>query len=308
MTNVLLEGPGRTLECVYPKFMVDLVQGDETKRSGGFLQQQQRLRARLTQEVLSQTQLRAWVMAGVSSEHLVMRLKLVEKLAGTIDPGHLALVRIAERLVFLQQTEQPRGQSTPGVMQQLISLADGFAQRSAYKEKALTQRGLTVQAGEHSEQIFTRWRAGAYDGWSLPGRCFVALEELRWGAFGDACRLANADVVSMLKDNLRTMAAQTLAHSVNAAPTTRHYYHQWLNSPAVGGASEHNDLLSWLGDWCDAQRHPVSWSVTQRWQNVALGMPRLCSAKRLVDAMVEEIFAPPQLISCAGGGVRQRQA
>lgn len=52
MTNVLLEGPGRTLECVYPKFMVDLVQGDETKRSGGFLQQQQRLRARLTQEVL----------------------------------------------------------------------------------------------------------------------------------------------------------------------------------------------------------------------------------------------------------------
>jgi len=43
MTNVLLEGPGRTLECVYPKFMVDLVQGDETKRSGGFLQQQQRL-------------------------------------------------------------------------------------------------------------------------------------------------------------------------------------------------------------------------------------------------------------------------
>ncbi|MBC6503895.1 MULTISPECIES: diguanylate cyclase regulator RdcB family protein [Citrobacter] len=297
MTNVLLEGPGRTLECVYPKFMVDLVQGDETKRSGGFLQQQQRLRARLTQEVLSQTQLRAWVMAGVSSEHLVMRLKLVEKLAGMIDPGHLALVRIAEGLMCLQQTEHPRGLSTPGLVQQISSLADWFTQRGAYKEKAVTQRGLTVQAGEHSEQIFTRWRAGAYDGWSLPGRCFVALEELRWGAFGDACRLANADVVSMLKDNLRTMAAQALADSVNAAPATRHYYHHWLSTPAIGGSVEHHDMLSWLGDWCDAQRHPVSWSVTQRWQNVALGMPRLCSAKRLVDAMVEEIFAPPQLIS-----------
>lgn len=297
MTNVLLEGPGRTLECVYPKFMVDLVQGDETKRSGGFLQQQQRLRARLTQEVLSQTQLRAWVMAGVSSEHLVMRLKLVEKLAGMIDPGHLALVRLAEGLMCLQQTEHPRGLSTPGLVQQISSLADWFTQRGAYKEKAVTQRGLTVQAGEHSEQIFTRWRAGAYDGWSLPGRCFVALEELRWGAFGDACRLANADVVSMLKDNLRTMAAQALADSVNAAPATRHYYHHWLSTPAIGGSVEHHDMLSWLGDWCDAQRHPVSWSVTQRWQNVALGMPRLCSAKRLVDAMVEEIFAPPQLIS-----------
>ena len=292
MTNVLLEGPGRALECVYPKFMVDLVQGDETKRSGGFLQQQQRLRARLTQEVLSQTQLRAWVLAGVSSENLMMRLKLVEKLASMIDPGHLALVRITEGLAFLQETERPRGQSTPGIMQQINTLSSWFSQRSAYKEKALTQRGLTVQAGEHSEQIFTRWRAGAYDGWSLPGRCFAALEELRWGAFGDACRLGNADVVAMLKDNLCTMATQALAHSVKAAPTTRHYYHQWLSSPTAGGSREHNDMLSWLGDWCDMEQHPVSGSVTQRWQNVALGMPRLCSAKRLVEAMVEEIFAP----------------
>ena len=290
MTNVLLEGPGRTLECVYPKFMVDLVQGDETKRSGGFLQQQQRLRARLTQEVLSQTQLRAWVLAGVSSEHLVMRLKLVEKLAGMIDPGHLALVRIAEGLMFLQQTEHPRGLSTPGLLQQINSLADWFTQRGAYKEKAVTQRGLTVQAGEHSEQIFTRWRAGHYDGWSLAGRCFIVLEELRWGAFGDACRLAKEDVAAMLKDNLRSMAANYLAQGINASPTTRHFYHQWLTAPASPGSIDHKDMLGWLGDWCQADKHPVSWSVTQNWQTVALGMPRLCSAKRLVDGMVEEIF------------------
>jgi hypothetical protein len=54
---------------------------------------------------------------------------------------------------------------------------------------------------------------------------------------------------------------------------------------------DHKDMLGWLGDWCQADKHPVSWSVTQNWQTVALGMPRLCSAKRLVDGMVEEIFA-----------------
>jgi hypothetical protein len=27
MTTPLLDGPGRTLECINPKFMVDLVQG-----------------------------------------------------------------------------------------------------------------------------------------------------------------------------------------------------------------------------------------------------------------------------------------
>ena len=60
--------------------------------------------------------------------------------------------------------------------------------------------------------------------------------------------------------------------------------------PRTPGSIDHKDMLGWLGDWCQADSHPVSWSVTQNWQTVALGMPRLCSAKRLVDGMVEEIF------------------
>ncbi|MDA8477357.1 YjcZ-like family protein [Citrobacter sp. Awk 4] len=300
MINALREGPGRMLECIRPKFMVSLIQGDELKRSGDKLRQLS-IRERLLQEMLTYTQLRTWPMTG-GSEHLLMRLTLVEKLAGMIDPGHLALSRIAQRLALLQHSELPRVYATPGIRQQLDALADEFTRRCTYKEKALTQRGLTVQAGEHSEQVFTRWRAGVYDGWSLPGRCFVALEELRWGAFGDACRLANADVVSMLKDNLRAMASHALAHSIHAAPTTRHYYSQWLNMPNSQATNDNHDLLNWLGDWCDADRHPVCWSVTQRWKNVALGMPRLCSAQRLAHAMVEEIFAPSPLAGPEGTG------
>lgn len=76
-------------------------------------------------------------------------------------------MRIAEGLRFYNKPNTRVG-FQPGLLQQINSLTDWFTQRAAYKEKALTQRGLTVQAGEHSEQIFTRWRAGAYDGWSLP--------------------------------------------------------------------------------------------------------------------------------------------
>ncbi|STD25293.1 protein YjcZ [Enterobacter asburiae] len=83
----------------------------------------------------------------------------------------------------------------------------------------------------------------------------------------------------MLKDNLRSMAANYLAQGINASPTTRHFYHQWLTTPASPGLIDHKDMLGWLGDWCQADQHPVSWSVTQNWQTVALGMPRLCSAK-----------------------------
>ena len=96
-----------------------------------------------------------------------------------------------------------------------------------------------MQAGEQSEQIFTRWRAGAYNAWSLPGRCFIVLEELRWGAFGDACRLGRPQAVALLLGDLRVKATQHLAESINAAPTTRHYYHQWFASSTVSTGGDH---------------------------------------------------------------------
>lgn len=74
-----------------------------------------------------------------------------------------------------------------------------------------------MQAGDQSEQIFTRWRAGAYNAWSLPGRCFIVLEELRWGAFGDAFRLGSPQAVALLLGDLCVKATQHLAESINAA-------------------------------------------------------------------------------------------
>lgn len=290
MKNRLLDGPGRVLESIHPKFIVDLVQGIDASRQAQIVPQQQLFRERLAQEIIAQTQLRSWAMSGVFNENETLRLGLAEKLASMLDPGHLALTRITLKLTVQQQTERRASSITPGMQQQYDELVEYFSQRAVWKEKALTQRGLTVQAGNHSDQVFAHWRAGNYNGWSLAGRCYIALEELRWGAFGDACRLANNDVATMLKDNLRLMAADFLAQGINASPATRHFYHQWLATPSTPDLMDNKDLLGWLGDWCDTDRHPICWSVTQSWQTVALGMPRLCSAMRLATAMVDEVF------------------
>ncbi|EJQ7968303.1 YjcZ-like family protein [Escherichia coli] len=284
MTKTLLDGPGRVLESVYPRFLVDLAQGDDARLPQAH---QQLFRERLMQELLSRVQLQTWTNGGMLNAPLSLRLTLVEKLASMLDPGHLALTQIAQHLALLQKMDHRQHSAFPELPQQIAALYEWFSARCRWKEKALTQRGLLVQAGEQSEQIFTRWRAGAYNAWSLPGRCFIVLEELRWGAFGDACRLGSPQAVALLLGDLRVKATQHLAESINAAPTTRHYYHQWFASS--GG--EHADFLSWLGKWTTADKQPVCWSVTQRWQTVALGMPRLCSAQRLVGAMVEEIFS-----------------
>ena len=286
MNTRLLEGPGARLESLHARFMVDLIQGIENPRQYTLAPQQQQFRERLMNEIVAQTQLRPWSAAGLFSDNPAMRLGLAEKLASQFDPGHLALTRMSRCLQVLQS----QSNGSVELRQQFGLIGEQFSLRADHKQRALTQRGLMVQAGLHSDEVFTRWHAGHYDGWSLAGRCFIALEELRWGAFGDAWRLANDEVRALLKDNLRSMAAQYLAEEIGAAKETRHFYHQWLASPTAVGLMDYKEMLAWFGGSCNAVRQPVCWSVTQTWQPVALGMPRLCSAIRLVDAMIEELF------------------
>ncbi|ENC7500151.1 YjcZ-like family protein [Escherichia coli] len=288
MIRTLLDGPGCVLELVHPRFLVDLAQGDDVRNPQAH---QQQFRERLMQALFARMPLKVLAKAEMINAPLSQRLALVERLTAVLDPGHLALTQIAQYLTLLQKMDFRPQPAFPELPQQIVALYEWFSARCRWKEKALTQRGLLVQAGEQSEQIFTRWRAGAYNAWSLPGRCFIVLEELRWGAFGDACRLGSPQAVALLLGDLRVKATQHLAESINAAPTTRHYYHQWFASSTVSTGGDHADFLSWLGKWSTADKQPVCWSVTQRWRTVALGMPRLCSAQRLAGAMVEEIFS-----------------
>lgn len=156
---------------------MDLAQGDDARLPQAH---QQQFRERLMQELLARVQLQTWTNGGMLNAPLSLRLTMVEKLASMLDPGHLALTQIAQHLALLQNGSPP-ALCFPGAPQQIAALYEWFSARCRWKEKALTQRGLLVQAGDQSEQIFTRWRAGAYNLWSLHRRCFIVLEELRWG-------------------------------------------------------------------------------------------------------------------------------
>ena len=61
-------------------------------------------------------------MAGMLNENAALRLGLAEKLAGMLDPGHLALTRMSDRLVALRQQVNPRLPQPPGLLQQYEEL------------------------------------------------------------------------------------------------------------------------------------------------------------------------------------------
>ncbi|WP_215197823.1 diguanylate cyclase regulator RdcB family protein, partial [Escherichia coli] len=65
----------------------------------------------------------------------------------------------------------------------------------------------------------------------------------------------------------------------------------WLGGQSREQAdNEWHEAINWLGDWCSEERHPVIWSTTQAAEYLPVRMPRLCSAERLSESMVDEIF------------------
>lgn len=82
MTKTLLDGPGRVLESVHPRFLVDLAQGDDARLPQAH---QQQFRERLMQELLARVQLQTWTNGGMLNAPLSLRLTLVEKLASMLD-------------------------------------------------------------------------------------------------------------------------------------------------------------------------------------------------------------------------------
>ncbi len=114
------------------------------------------------------------------------------------------------------------------------------------------------------------------------GRCYVALEELRWGAFGDVIRQGETGQVNQLLDILRHKALTQMAQESGGSATVRLNTLDWLGGQGREQAdNEWHDAINWLGDWCSEEQHPVIWSTTQAAEHLPVRMPRLCSAERL---------------------------
>ncbi|ELZ8931577.1 diguanylate cyclase regulator RdcB family protein [Cronobacter dublinensis] len=281
MNGSLVEGPGRHLHALHGRLMVDLAKGTDDDRHCRPHLQHQKVREQL------QKSLAAAEPPAATPD--ILALNMLATLSRQRPPGHLALSLTAQTLALRRQRLREKGASA-SFAEALDGIIGQYQHSAARLESQLRQQDLTAAAQRHFRDVMTRWQRGEFNGWSPAGRCYVALEELRWGAFGDALRLSAPSVKSALLQPVYEESAMRLAQSVDASTHTRHFYHQWMHMPPQPGLLEHKDLLCWLGADYDDERHPVSWSVTQTWQSVSLGMPRICSARRLANALVEEIF------------------
>lgn len=278
----------QVLACLPEKFIVDFANGIDVTKDHLRAQKDRRFFTRLKEGIGGQSAARQQAINASLADGVEASLSWLTELTSSLATTNYALAQVNDRVTSLVADTATLAHYSADTREQLNTLAEKVNTRLSNLEAQLNRVDMTQRAQLHLTQIFSGWRAGRFAALPLAGRCYVALEELRWGAFGDVIRHGARDQADQMLDILKNNTLTQLAQDHNSPATARHDTRSWLAWQA--DQNDWSETLDWMGDWCNEEAHPVIWSTTQRYDALPLRMPRLSSAERIADSMVDEIF------------------
>ena len=233
-----------------------------------------------------QAEINANLANGVESS-----LKWLGELSESLAQSNYAIVCVNNRLNDLKHDVAKIAHYSADTRQLLNALSVKMAERCDRLEHEVARIDFVQRVQINIEHVFSKWGAGKYQHFSPANRCYAALEELHWGAFGDFYR-SNASEYDKQRflEIAKNKAIDQVSKDVNVTCVTRLEAHDWLTMPSSPNAANLADALSYLGDAANDVQQPFIYSATQQPKQLPLRMPRLCSADRLGEAMLHEIF------------------
>lgn len=281
------------LNCLPEKFVVDFANGIDVAR-----ERQRYLAGRTTffnrlydgftgQGMRHQAEINASLTDGVEGA-----LQWLTDLSESLAKSNHAIVQVNSRVNALKLDVARVVGYAIETRQGLEQLSERLDGRCNALEQEVDRIGSLQRAQIHLETVFGKWAAGRFSSFSLSGRCYAALEELRWGAFGDHLhRLSGHErqtQLELLANRAIVQLSQDGGLSAGERIGTRD---RWLAQPqgrhVLADASE---ALGYLGDWADAERNPFTFVVSQQPQDLSLQIPRLGSAQRFTETLISELF------------------
>lgn len=280
------------LPMLADKFVVDFVNGIHVANDHIHVQKQRTgFFSRLADSVTGssaarQAEINANLANGVESS-----LKWLGELSESLAQSNYAIVCVNNRLNDLKHDVAKIAHYSADTRQLLNALSVKMAERCDLLEHEVARIDFVQRVQINIEHVFSKWGAGKYQHLSLANRCYAALEELHWGAFGDFYR-SNASEYDKqrLLEIAKNKAIDQLSKDVNVTCVTRLEAHDWLTMPSSPNAATFMDALTYLGDAANDVQQPFIYSATQQPQQLPLRMPRLCSADRLGEALLHEVF------------------
>lgn len=219
-------------------------------------------------------------------------LTWLTELTGSVAKSNLALALVNDRVNALKENTASVAHYSADTRQRLEELAIQLNERCHKVEEELRRVDFTQRAALNLDAIFNRWKAGHFQHFSLAGRCYVVLEELRWKDFGDFCRAhAGSERAKTFQDDLRNRLVIQLAADLGQKPGGRLAMDEWLLQPQGRDVlADAQAALAYLGDGACVERQPFIFTVTQSPEQLSLEIPRLSSAERLGGALINEVF------------------
>lgn len=280
------------LPILADKFVVDFVNGIHVTNDHIHVQKQRtgfmsRLADALTGSgAVRQAEINANLANGVESS-----LKWLGELSESLAQSNYAIVCVNNRLNDLKHDVAKLAHYSADTRQLLNTLSAQMAERCDRLEYEVARIDCVQRVQLNMDHVFSKWGAGKYQHFSLANRCYAALEELHWGAFGDFYRSdANPEDKKRFLDIVKNKAVEQLSKDVKETCVKRLGAHHWLAMPNSPNAATLADALSYLGDAANDVQQPFIYSATQQPQQLPLRMPRICSAERLGEALLHEVF------------------
>ena len=145
-----------------------------------------------------------------------------------------------------------------------------------------------TDAKAHMDLVFSKWKANQYQRLPILARCYVAFEELRWGAFGYFCEAHPGDRNVLLATLQNEAMSQMRIDAGLDTPQDRVDTEVWISEikkqwPDGAGA------LAYLGEDHDLGANPLVALVTRdRRGNKVPGRSNAC---RLARMLAKEMFS-----------------
>ncbi|MFK3769780.1 diguanylate cyclase regulator RdcB family protein [Pseudomonas putida] len=281
------------LTCLPEKFVVDFANGiDVARERQAYLKGRTGFAARLFdgftgQGARHQAEINASLTDGVEGA-----LNWLKDLSESLASSNLAIAGVNDRVNHLKLDVARIATYSIDTRRQLENLADRLTERCDNLDQQVARIDFVQRVQLHLDMVFNKWSAGRFNSFSLSGRCYAALEELRWGAFGDYCRQATGNDRQQLLENLSN---RVITHLASDSKVTRKERiatrERWLEKPMGRDVlPEASESLAYLGDDHEPQKSPFVFAVSQVPDELPLHLPRLNSPERMSEAMISELF------------------
>lgn len=213
------------------------------------------------------------------------------ELTESVTLSNFAVAQLNDRVDVIAKNIALLAHHSADTYNQMEKLALKFSLHCNHVSQRIDQIDFELRAARHLEQVFNKWSAGRFNTFSLAGRCYAAMEELRWGTFGDYCRSFDNQVRRDFLMDLTNRAIGQLIKDARIEAHERLDMTFWLEkptgSPLISSATE---AIAYLGDWSNCEDQPFVFSITQLPTQRPLGLPNRCNANRLAPALVAELF------------------